>query len=610
VQTIRVQDIAAPVITCPGDKLLNCPADTSVAANGSATATDACDSQVTISSSDELLPGNCPGNYSIRRTWTAVDDCGNRSQCVQTIRVQDITAPVITCPGDKLLDCPADTSVAANGSATATDACDNQVTISSSDETVPGNCPGNYTIRRTWTAVDDCGNRSQCVQTIRVQDTTAPVITCPGDKLLECSEDTGVGANGSATATDACDNQVTISSSDETVPGNCPGNYTIRRTWTAVDDCGNRSQCVQTIRVQDITAPVITCAAAISPVQCPAPPAFTDPIVNDACDPAPTVRFTDAIIPACGASYTITRTWTATDACGNSASCSQTIAVEDNRAPSIPDCPDNITVCAGDPVVLELPIGSDTCDDQVRLSVTRSDGKQLNDTFPLGTTTLTATLTDECGNSSSCVWTVTVTPCEQHCTFTQGYWGNNGGQGQATSRIQLINQLIGATPIVLGVPGRSLTITSADAACVVLRMPAGGPSAALTPGAHTFGGDCATDLPLDSRSRKFRNNLLGQSIALALNRRYDTSLGSLTLQPSFATVNGKDCKTFTIPQNVLNALNSLGLPRTVDGLLQLINRALGGQSMGGASLSDVASAAAAINEGFDECRTRSGTSCP
>jgi hypothetical protein len=146
----------------------------------------------------------------------------------------------------------------------------------------------------------------------------------------------------------------------------------------------------------------------------------------------------------------------------------------------------------------------------------------------------------------------------------------------------------------------------------VKRLPAGGPVSALTPGAHTFGTDCATDLPLDNRLRKFRNVLLGQTIALALNMRYDSSLSSFVLLPSFATVNGKDdCSVHTIPQTVLNALTSLGLPQTVDGLLALANRALGGQPTGGASLTDINSAVTSINEGFDECREwKGGTSCP
>ena len=41
----------------------------------------------------------------ITRTWTATDNCGNASTCIQTITVEDVTAPVITCPVDVTVNC-------------------------------------------------------------------------------------------------------------------------------------------------------------------------------------------------------------------------------------------------------------------------------------------------------------------------------------------------------------------------------------------------------------------------------------------------------------------------------------------------------------------------
>ena len=42
---------------------------------------------------------------------------------------------------------------------------------------IDGNCPHNYTLVRTWTATDRCGNNSSESQTITVQDTTPPVVS-------------------------------------------------------------------------------------------------------------------------------------------------------------------------------------------------------------------------------------------------------------------------------------------------------------------------------------------------------------------------------------------------------------------------------------------------
>ena len=65
----------------------------------------------------------------------------------------------------------------------------------------------NYTITRTWTASDNCGNASSQTQTITVQDTTAPVITyCPASATVECELGSDYTAlAGVATAVDNCD---------------------------------------------------------------------------------------------------------------------------------------------------------------------------------------------------------------------------------------------------------------------------------------------------------------------------------------------------------------------------------------------------------------------
>ena len=59
---------------------------------------------------------------------------------------------------------------------------------------------------------------------------------------------------------------------------------------------------------------------------------------------------------------------------------------------------------------------------------------------------------------------------------------------------------------------------------------------------------------------------------------------------------------FLIPVNVLCALQNLGFPLTVDGLLQLANCALAGASTDVASIAEINQAVSAINEGFDGCR--------
>jgi hypothetical protein len=188
--------------------------------------------------------------------------------------------------------------------------------------------------------------------------------------------------------------------------------------------------------------------------------------------------------------------------------------------------------------------------------------------------------------------------CTPYCTLTQGAYGNAGGKFNGMGRLQLIQTLIGNTPLVIGKPGRSLTFSSGDASCIILRLPAGGPSATFpsTLGDATMHPtSCQTSpTPLPIKNDKFRNVFLGQLITLSLNARLTPNLGALTL---CANINGQ-----IIAGPVLSALTANGLPQTVAGLIELANRGIAGQSVG-VNVNQLSDACAAINQAFDECKT-------
>ena len=119
------------------------------------------------------LEDGCPGEYVI--TLVVNDGIDDSEPNDILITVVDTTPPVITCPADVTLQCPADTSVEANGSATAGDTC-GTVTITHSNQWQPS-CGNTGTLERTWTATDECGNSSNCVQTLTVVDSTPPEFT-------------------------------------------------------------------------------------------------------------------------------------------------------------------------------------------------------------------------------------------------------------------------------------------------------------------------------------------------------------------------------------------------------------------------------------------------
>jgi light-regulated signal transduction histidine kinase (bacteriophytochrome) len=138
---------------------------------------------VTLAFKDVSTPGSCPGNYSVTRTWTATDDCGNSSTASQTINVQDIAAPTLVLPANVVQEAPGDTRTNVTGVATALDAC-GFATVSYS-EVVSNSCGLSRTIWRLWTAVDQCGNTTNGLQTIVVRDTGIGVSAGAMDLIFE-----------------------------------------------------------------------------------------------------------------------------------------------------------------------------------------------------------------------------------------------------------------------------------------------------------------------------------------------------------------------------------------------------------------------------------------
>src|SRR5262249_1434935 len=147
------------------------------------------------------------------------------------------------------------------------------------------------------------------------------------------------------------------------------------------------------------------------PGQCSASVAFT---VTATGAPAPTVTcqigatiITSPYAFPVGVSTVIC---TASSTAG-SATCQFTVTVNDTQAPS-PTCPGNINVTSNacQTVTYTTPSGSDNCP-----RVTVSCSPPSGTCFPVGTTTVTCTATDAVNLTTSCTFTVTVTPCAITC---------------------------------------------------------------------------------------------------------------------------------------------------------------------------------------------------
>jgi hypothetical protein len=410
-QIISVQDIIGPVINCPANITIQCSQNTLPAVTGTATSNDNCDTTPAITYSDITSAGSCPQSYSISRTWTSTDDCGNSTSCAQLITVIDNIAPAITCPLNVTIQCTVNTLPVSTGSASATDNCDNTPAITYTDVISAGSCPQAYQVIRTWKATDDCGNMNTCNQTITVIDNITPVINCPSNITILCTANTLPPNTGTATSNDNCDNTPLITSTDVITPGACPQAYTIVRTWKSTDACGNMNTCNQVITVIDNLAPAITCPANVT-IQCTSntTPAGTGTATStDNCDSSPIISSTDVIVPgACPQAYVINRTWTSMDACGNVNSCLQLITVIDNVIPVI-SCPPNITItCSASTLTLNtgMAVSNDNCD--ASPVVSSSDVITPGPCPQTYLITRTWISTDDCGNSNSCVQLINV----------------------------------------------------------------------------------------------------------------------------------------------------------------------------------------------------------
>ena len=400
-QTITVEDTTPPMITgIPADITVEC---NQIPAPITPTVTDNCDNSVLPVFTEVRMDGSCPSNYTLTRTWTATDDCGNQASASRIITVEDTTPPdFVSVPPDVTIECD---EVTAPITLFATDNCDAFPVVTVNEVRTDGVCADAYTLTRTWTATDNCGNQGMAMQIVTVEDTTPPVFTnVPPDVTVDCST---IPVPEPPMATDNCDDLADLSFDEQTIGGICGLDATLQRTWTATDNCGNQNSVVQLITLLDNTPPTLSGVPADVTVECnnvPVPPTVT---AMDNCDPDVPVTFDETSTPGnCPQEFILERTWMATDDCGNTASQSQMITVQDTNAPSLQGVPADITAecnaIPDPPVVTAI----DDCDPNV--SVTFSETTNNGNCPDALNIIRTWMATDACGNTVSDSQTITV----------------------------------------------------------------------------------------------------------------------------------------------------------------------------------------------------------
>src|SRR5262249_41642292 len=133
--------------------------------------------------------------------------------------------------------------------------------------TVDVTTPGTYTI--TYSVSDPSGNPATATRTVKVVDTTPPVITTtgtPADGVLGCNPTAAAieTALGTATVSDSCGTPTLTSTTGSVVnTGGCGRSQT--RTWQATDPSGNPATASRTVTwTENTTPPVIVCPPNIT----------------------------------------------------------------------------------------------------------------------------------------------------------------------------------------------------------------------------------------------------------------------------------------------------------------------------------------------------------
>jgi hypothetical protein len=405
---IGVQDNEAPTFDgeLPGDITAVCG---DIPAAVTLTATDACTGATDVTFTESTDQGACDGETLITRTWTATDCSGHTAEHVQIVTVTDEEAPTIVLDAATIdVNCEDfDGNIAY---ATASDNCSSSLAWTWTDEATDGGC-GAGAFERTYTATDACGNTATANQTIILLDETPPsfastletdTISCEGTLPDELPE-----------VTDNCGGAVNLTFTEVVTDSGIAGNYTVERTYTATDACGNVAQATQTLEVVDQTAPVFdaTPGALILTYEAWLLVDFLDyaPSYSDACDSEATIAVTTEVLEeTCTGTFVALITYTATDASGNSAFVTTTATVTDAAAPTITYVPADLALSCDDEVPFEWIVAEDDATEEADLVYAYTDSVIEGICETEYQILRTFTVTDACDNSSTAEQLLTI----------------------------------------------------------------------------------------------------------------------------------------------------------------------------------------------------------
>jgi len=398
---VKVVDTIAPVLSLPADTMVEAAGSDGAVATFAATAVDTVNGNLSVSYS--VAPGSLFPLGTTIVTVTAVDNEGNVVTGNFTVTVRDTVPPVFTTPADQTLEANNPAGTAVTYSTSALDQINGMVPVNFTPASGSSFPIGVTTV--TATATDATGNTTTRTFNITIRDTTPPVITSPGNLVVEATANSGAAVIFAASADDLGDGAIIVSASRASGSTFAIGTAIV--TLTARDAHNNQATKTFTVTVRDTTPPALTLPADKT-VEATGPTGAKVTYSATAVDLVNGSRSV-AFVPVSGTIFAIgTSNVTATskDVAGNIATGTFNVTVRDTTAPVI-------TIPASQTLEATGPGGavatfSASATDKVSGSVTVSLSTNSDSIFPIGTNTVTATAVDEAGNTATRTFTVKV----------------------------------------------------------------------------------------------------------------------------------------------------------------------------------------------------------
>ena len=388
-EKIIVADTTKPIISPPMDLVIEAAGSLSPVDIGEAMAMDESGIQLIVNNAPTLFP---LGSSTI--IWTAIDNNGNSAFTTQQVDVVDTIPPTIS----SITDITAEAVVTYdNIIVLQAPSADDIVGVDSITNDAPEFFPIGETIV-TWIATDMVGNTSSIEQKITVSDSTFPILHIPSDVVIEATSYDQNSVNlGEAIATD--------NSEIASITNDAPEFFTLGETtvtWTATDSSNNFSSITQLVSVVDTTAPEILPLEDITLEATSVDENIVNldnPITSDVQDVIIYLTAPD-IFPV----GETTVTWTVVDGSDNSSTADQIITIVDTTKPALSIPKDQIVEASSLQDTL-VEIGQARAHDITGISSIVHNAPNV---FPLGSTLIAWTATDNHGNTTTAYQRITI----------------------------------------------------------------------------------------------------------------------------------------------------------------------------------------------------------